>query len=221
MRAFFFWFMVFVASVTTLHFRLCSTHPEGLAYFLTEVQIIQQAQASVNNQNKMAGDPWPDSDFDGVIDTFDNCPTMANPVQQDRDHNNIGDFCDTKCEVEYPEYEYCEYKAVSASEWWDPYCQNCYHSYPKCSELEPGNPALATGKCDDVDGDGLKDQVDNCPDRINPEQRDTDEDGVGDACDSEDWCGPRPLPCPPPPQEEQKTVAYATAQQPQTNKPLD
>lgn len=34
----------------------------------------------------------------------------------------------------------------------------------------------------DADGDGVPDQVDNCPDTPNPDQADTDGDGTGDAC---------------------------------------
>jgi Concanavalin A-like lectin/glucanases superfamily/Thrombospondin type 3 repeat len=39
----------------------------------------------------------------------------------------------------------------------------------------------------DADGDGIQDNVDNCPDRYNPDQADSDRDGpdgVGDACDN-------------------------------------
>jgi len=36
----------------------------------------------------------------------------------------------------------------------------------------------------DTDGDGVADNVDNCPSHSNPAQEDTDGDGVGDACDS-------------------------------------
>ncbi|MGH0033647.1 MAG: thrombospondin type 3 repeat-containing protein [Myxococcota bacterium] len=39
------------------------------------------------------------------------------------------------------------------------------------------------GACIDGDGDGVCDDVDNCPADPNPEQEDTDGDGVGDACD--------------------------------------
>ncbi len=44
---------------------------------------------------------WPDppdesdSDGDGVLDTIDNCPTVANADQADSDGDSIGDACDT------------------------------------------------------------------------------------------------------------------------------
>ncbi|HEX6239873.1 MAG TPA: thrombospondin type 3 repeat-containing protein, partial [Polyangiales bacterium] len=38
----------------------------------------------------------------------------------------------------------------------------------------------------DVDADGVCGRVDNCPDRANADQRDTDGDGRGDACDDDD-----------------------------------
>ncbi|BDY00758.1 hypothetical protein TPCV302_01500 [Cutibacterium avidum] len=33
-------------------------------------------------------------DGDGVPDTRDNCPTIANQDQTDTDHNGVGDACD-------------------------------------------------------------------------------------------------------------------------------
>jgi hypothetical protein len=37
----------------------------------------------------------------------------------------------------------------------------------------------------DTDGDGILDPADNCPAAANPEQEDTDTDGLGDACDDD------------------------------------
>lgn len=37
----------------------------------------------------------------------------------------------------------------------------------------------------DRDGDGIPDDADNCPDTPNPDQADWDDDGIGNACDSE------------------------------------
>jgi hypothetical protein len=41
----------------------------------------------------------------------------------------------------------------------------------------------------DTDGDGVGDDVDNCPSLYNPDQNDTDGDGVGDVCDDKDTDG--------------------------------
>jgi hypothetical protein len=45
----------------------------------------------------------------------------------------------------------------------------------------------------DTDGDGIPDNIDNCPFVSNPDQLDTNGDGVGDACDpSLTWTSPVP-----------------------------
>ena len=41
-----------------------------------------------------------------------------------------------------------------------------------------------TTGCFDSDGDSVNDDLDNCPNNFNPSQRDSDDDGPGDICDS-------------------------------------
>jgi hypothetical protein len=49
-----------------------------------------------------------------------------------------------------------------------------------------GNPRPNAEPCLDSDGDGVADNIDNCPDVANPTQLDTDMDGSGDECDEDD-----------------------------------
>ncbi|WP_026223255.1 thrombospondin type 3 repeat-containing protein [Methylosarcina fibrata] len=43
---------------------------------------------------------------------------------------------------------------------------------------------MGEGNSEDSDGDSVNDNLDNCPTVSNPDQADTDDDGVGDACES-------------------------------------
>lgn len=54
-------------------------------------------------------------------------------------------------------------------------------------QLEPSSII----KSNDLDGDGVLNNIDNCPDISNPEQNDSDLDGIGDVCDLNEDCNDR------------------------------
>ena len=51
------------------------------------------------------------------------------------------------------------------------------------------NLTVVLNNSNDKDGDGILNDVDNCPDKANADQKDTDGDGIGDVCDDSDGDG--------------------------------
>ncbi len=107
-------------------------------------------------------DGCPDADGDGVADTADNCPFVANANQLDTDNDGVGDSCDL-----------------------DDDNDGVLDGNDLCPGTPSGTQVNAAG-CPDADGDGVADANDNCPSVANADQADTDNDGLGNACDGDD-----------------------------------
>ena len=102
-----------------------------------------------------------DLDGDGVPDICDNCPEhTTDPNQADRDGDGLGDICD-KCRNDLA---------------------NDADRDGLCGDVDPCPSHVGI----DNDGDGVCD--DNCPDVANADQRDTDGNGIGDACQTGPTC---------------------------------
>ena len=98
-------------------------------------------------------DKWADSDKDGKLDRFDNCPKTKNPDQKDKDQDGVGDACDNM--------------------------KDCANASQKKKVCEDGYNVNR-----DRDKDGVRDIDDNCLETANANQKDTDGDGIGDACET-------------------------------------
>lgn len=132
-----------------------------------------EADGSSDSGRKKAAAPQTrsvDQDGDGVSDVLDNCPDMANAMQEDADADGVGDVCDEDRDGD----------GVDNGE------DNC----PLIANTDQadGDSDGLGDVCDmdaDTDNDGVDDGIDNCPFLFNPDQGDVDGDGVGDLCDGD------------------------------------
>ncbi len=102
----------------------------------------------------------PDTDSDGTLDRWDNCPTTANPTQGDFDMDNVGDACDS-CETIVDTVSDTDMDGV------DQACDTC---------LNQANPII------DANMDGIPDAPTTNRTMLS-HQRDDDADGRGSRCD--------------------------------------
>ncbi len=122
--------------------------------------------ASVNDSTIFTGDKTDtDKDGDGIPNASDNCPDVFNPVRPLDDGVQADVDGDGRGDV----------------------CDNCPMGVAgdKCVEWTE----------DDRDADSVPNTTDNCPGHANKDQKDSDGDGKGDACDDCSTANPAALPC--------------------------
>lgn len=144
----------------------------------------------------------PDDDNDGILDSADNCPYVYNQDQADSDRDGpdkVGDACDNCPSINNPFQEdidrdgrgdACDDDMDNDGNHdeteilWKPsmlsdhFCfSDIINSYDNC-------PRTKNRDQRDEDNDGIGDVCDNCPRVRNPDQSDRDKDRVGDVCDT-------------------------------------
>jgi len=121
-----------------------------------------------------------DTDGDGVLDSDDNCPNIANANQADSNGDGIGDACDKPVDSDNDGIadsdDNCPHiaNANQADDDGDGIGNSCDSDYGETTE-DPN----------DTDGDGIANASDNCPSVANADQADFDGDGIGDVCDED------------------------------------
>jgi hypothetical protein len=113
-----------------------------------------------------------DSDCDGILNSEDNCPHIANPNQEDGDADGVGDSCDNCPSEPNPDQADADGDCIG----------DACDAFP--TTFDPTQR--------DTDGDGIGDICDNAPYVYNPDQINSDSDYI---CDSIDNCSEQYNPC--------------------------
>lgn len=132
---------------------------------------------------KRINDIIKDDDKDGVDDEKDdNCVGVWNKDQSDQDSDGLGDVCDNCEKVANPGQEDTDGDKEGDA------CDKCPDAVNTGIDFDKDG---IDDVCDpDDDADGVDDDVDNCPRTMNADQKDSNNNGIGDKCDSSTYVPP-------------------------------
>lgn len=138
-----------------------------------------------------------DSDDDGILDDVDNCSIIPNADQRNNDRDGMGDVCDEDDDEDDlsdvdeaafgsdPFIKDTDGDGFSDKREWDLGLNPLEKNDLLISILDlvlEDNSAQRS----DLDGDGILNDVDNCPNFENPDQVDYNRNGIGLYCDTDE-----------------------------------
>jgi len=130
------------------------SNPFGMQAYKDRFKLVKSLCSQTQDFNiKCTAIDAQDTDNDGIKDTEDNCINTPNENQLNWNNNDYGDACE-------------DYDSDGVLDIDD-----------KC----PDDNTIQEGT--DIDGDGWADTCDNCVDKPNRDQKDLDNDDIGDKCD--------------------------------------